>query len=104
MRVAAAILLPPRRPRVLAVELEDLSGACTRLQASVAAALADAGVYEPESRPWLPHVTIGRTRERVRRDAAVPEVGTLEFEPVALTLYDSRGGRYTPLVRHPVCR
>jgi 2'-5' RNA ligase len=100
LRTAAAILLPPRRPRVLAVELEDLTGACTRLQAAVAAALVEAGVYEPESRPWLPHVTIGRTRERVRRDAALPPVSALEFLPEAVTLYDSRGGRYEPLARH----
>src|SRR4051794_25247903 len=55
----AAIMLPPRRPRVLAVELEDRSGACTALQAVVSDALAAAGVYAPEARPWLPHVTIG---------------------------------------------
>ncbi len=42
------------------------------MQAAVADALAGAGLYEPEKRPFWPHVTLARVRrgERVRRVAA----------------------------------
>ncbi len=66
--------LPPRRPRVLAVELEDAYGACTALQAAVAGALTEAGLFEAEHRRWLPHVTIGRARGPVDRRAPLPAV------------------------------
>ncbi len=99
LALGEAILLPPRRPRVLAVRLNDLTGAHTAYQARLAAALADAGAYVPEDRPWLPHVTIGRTRERVHRDAELPEVEPLEFTPPSATLYRSAGGRYEALSR-----
>lgn len=98
------VMLPLRRPRVMAVELEDPSGDCRRCQAAVAGSLAAAGIYEPERRPWLPHVTIGRTREPVRR-AAVPavEVPELRFTPPSVTLYRSRlsraGARYSAVRR-----
>jgi 2'-5' RNA ligase len=90
--VAEPVLLPPRRPRVLAVRLEDPTGAHTAYQAWLARALD-----RVEDRPWLPHVTIGRTRERVRRDAALPTVERAEFVPPSATLYRSAGGRYEAL-------
>ena len=60
--------VPPRRPRLFALDLEDTSGACGELQASVGAALAEAGLFEPEERPFWPHVTLARVRKghRVR--------------------------------------
>jgi 2'-5' RNA ligase len=101
-----AIALPPRRPRVLAVRLDDPSGACRACQASIAAALAGAGLYEPESRPWLPHVTIGRARGPVARGATELAVPPLSFTAPAVTLYRSRLGRggpvYEPLARFAV--
>ena len=91
--VDAPVLLPPRRPRVLAVRLSDPTGAFTAYQARLAQALD-----RVEDRPWLPHVTIGRTRERVPRGAPLPELERLEFVPPGATLYRSAGGRYEPLV------
>jgi 2'-5' RNA ligase len=95
--------LPPRRPRVLAVELEDPSGACVALQRMVSDALARAGVYEPERRHWLPHVTVGRARGPVDRDALLPAVERVEFVPETVTLYRSLLGRgpanYEPVHR-----
>lgn len=100
VRTGEALLLPPRRPRVLAVGLADLEGACGRLQARVSAALSAAGLYAPEDRPWLAHVTLARTRERVSRTAPLPAVEPLEFVPPAMTLYASRpGARYEALAR-----
>ena len=96
LRVTRPLLLPPRRPRVRAVGLKDTSGELTAYQARLARALD-----RVEDRPWLPHVTIGRTRERVRREAAVPEVAPQVFTPPSATLYASRGGRYEALVTLP---
>lgn len=89
-----AILLPPRRPRVLAVRVADPTGGLTAYQARVAAAVGGR-----EDRSWLPHVTIGRTRERVRRDAPLPAVEPASFVCPSASLYRSAGGRYEPLAR-----
>jgi 2'-5' RNA ligase len=89
--VEEAIVLPPRRPRVLAVRLADPTGAHTEYQARLARALD-----RVEDRPWLPHVTIGRTRERVRARER-PDVERVEFTPPSATLYRSAGGRYEAL-------
>jgi 2'-5' RNA ligase len=93
LTLGEVIALPERRPRVLAVRLDDPSGACRDCQASVSAALAAAGLYEPESRPWLPHVTIGRARGAVARGGTELEVPPLSFTPPSVTLYRSRPGR-----------
>ena len=86
--------LPKRRPRVLALLLDDPSGRHTALQRRLA---EDLGVEA--DREWLPHITIGRTRERPPTDLPAPP--QLTFTPPSLTLYESRGGRYLPLERVP---
>jgi 2'-5' RNA ligase len=98
-----ALLLPPRRARVLTVALADATGALGALQAELSAALSAAGVYEPEARPFRPHVTVARLRagERAPRTIdAAPE--PVAFRAAAVVLYRShvgRGGaRYEPLV------
>ena len=65
-RSAAPLLLA----RVLAVAVPDPAGALGEVQARVSAALARAGVYEPEARPFRPHVTVARLRKG--RAAAAP--------------------------------
>jgi 2'-5' RNA ligase len=100
------LLLPPRRARVLTVELEDPTGELSRLQARVSAGLEAAGVYTPEKRPFRAHVTIARLRPRVRPPRSSPlAVEPLEFAGRALTLYVSRlhpsGARYDPLATAP---
>lgn len=55
--------------------LEDRSGEARRLAASVHARLEQLGGYQPEARPWLPHVTVLRFRERPRLSPPVPEIG-----------------------------
>ena len=64
--------VPPRRPRLFALDLHDPDRGCAELQAAVADALAGAELYEPEKRPFWPHVTLARVRrgQRVRRVAA----------------------------------
>lgn len=100
------LLLPPRRARVLTVALVDRGGALGALQAAVSAGLADAGAYEPEARPFRPHVTVARLRSGARPPRALdaaPE--PLSFTAGAVTLYRSRLGRggavYEPLFARP---
>jgi RNA 2',3'-cyclic 3'-phosphodiesterase len=106
LSLAEVVLLPPRRPRVMAVRLDDPSGECRRCQAAISAALAEAGLYEPERREWLPHVTIGRALEPVRRGGEVPSLPALSFTPPSVSLYRSRlspgGAQYEPLRVWPV--
>jgi 2'-5' RNA ligase len=100
-----AIWLPPRRPSVLAVRLDDPDGALGRLQADVVAALADAVGFVPERRGYLPHVTVARVRRGARPPSdelpPLPAVG--RFGATALTLFQShlspRGARYEALER-----
>jgi 2'-5' RNA ligase len=91
-------------PRVLTVAVEDPDGTLASLQARVSGALAEAGVYTPEKRPFRPHVTVARLRPRTRapRESALT-VDRLQFSGQAITLYASRlhpsGARYEALSR-----
>jgi 2'-5' RNA ligase len=55
--------VPRRRPRLLALPVE--SPAAVALQAELSRRLRDLGVYEPDDRPYWPHLTVFRLR-RVR--------------------------------------
>jgi RNA 2',3'-cyclic 3'-phosphodiesterase len=92
------------RGGALAADLGDEEGACTRLQARVAAALAALGAYAPEQRPFRPHVTVARVRRGARVARQVPDPPALgPFAGTALTLFASRlsprGASYSPVVR-----
>ena len=106
LRLLQSIALPPRRPRVLAVELDDPTGALTALQARISTALQDTGLYTPEPRHFLPHVTIARARGAIAREHAYVDVEPLEFVVPAVTVYRSRtdpaGAVYEPLHRVPL--
>jgi 2'-5' RNA ligase len=108
LALGPALLLPPRRARVLCAEVDDGSGALASLQARVSLALADARVYEPEKRPFRAHATVARLRSGARspRAAATDGPERIEFAGDAVTLYRSslrRGGaQYEPLVRVPL--
>jgi RNA 2',3'-cyclic 3'-phosphodiesterase len=105
LALGPGLLLPPRRARVLTVEVEDRAGALGALQARLAEALAEAGVYEPERRAFRPHATVARLRsgERAPRSLRGDEPARVEFSGEAVTLYRSRlsraGARYEPLER-----
>ena len=93
------------RGTALSLDLADETGACDSVQTCVAEALAALGAYEPELRPFRPHVTVARVRRgaRVARGKVPepPDVG--EFSGTALTLFHSklspRGASYRPLSR-----
>jgi 2'-5' RNA ligase len=104
LELGDVLWLSPRRPHVLTVEVLDPAGALARLQASVSGALADAIGYEPESRPFRPHITVARVRHGAApRRGELPEAPSARFAGEALTLYRSvlGGGpaRYEPLER-----
>jgi 2'-5' RNA ligase len=95
-----ALLLPPRRPRVLTVAVADAGGALAALQAELSEALAAAGEYEPEARPFRPHVTVARSVPRARPPRTVAaDVEPLTFTSGRVVLYRSHPRSvYEPLV------
>ena len=95
--------VPPRRPRLFAIDLEDEDRRATAAHEAVAGALAAERLYQPEKRPFWPHVTFARVK-RDRRAAALevaPPVGA--FEATEVTLYRSmlrpQGAEYEALER-----
>jgi 2'-5' RNA ligase len=110
LRPVAIKSVPPRRPRLFALDLEDEDGRATALQAAVAAALEAGGFYRPEKRPFWPHITLARGDGS--RGLAPPDprgdwrgggspVGLAPFRADPLTLYRStlrpQGALYEPL-------
>jgi RNA 2',3'-cyclic 3'-phosphodiesterase len=104
LRAAGVEPVPPRGPRLFALDLEDEGARCGELQAAVSGALERERVYRPEKRPFWPHVTLAR----VKRGARAAPPGELApppdwFEAAELTLYRStlrpQGALYEPLAR-----
>jgi 2'-5' RNA ligase len=99
-----AVLLPRRRPRVLAIALEDPEEELASAQAELASGLAAGGFYEPDQRPFYGHVTVARAGRRARIPRAVllePAPPRARFRASRVVLYEShlrRGGaRYEAL-------
>jgi 2'-5' RNA ligase len=90
--------------RVVALELDDPAGALRRLQARVAGGLAAEGLYEPERRPWLPHVTVARYR-RPGHPFSLQNVNIPGFGVVRMVLYSSHleraGAVHAPIADFP---
>jgi 2'-5' RNA ligase len=99
--------LPPRDPRLFALDLDDEGGRAAALQAAVSNALEAGGWYRPEKRPFWPHITLARVKRGERR--VPPLVGdpppAAPFMGAELTLYRStlrpQGALYEPLARAP---
>jgi 2'-5' RNA ligase len=81
------------------LELGDPTGCAARLAERVHGELAALGIYRPEARPWLPHVTVVRYRERPRLQPPLPELEP--FAPSGAAAFLSRlhptGARYEVL-------
>ena len=79
--------------------LEDEGGHAALFAGDVQERLERLGVYRREDRPWLPHLTVARWRNRVRLELDPPPVGT--FVPSDAAAYLSelhpRGARYEVL-------
>lgn len=103
-RLAARNLepIPRRRPRLFALDLMDEEDRASSLQASVAEALASARLYEPEARPFWPHVTLARVKRGARAEPLrAPAPPADPFQATEVTLYRStlrpQGALYEPL-------
>jgi RNA 2',3'-cyclic 3'-phosphodiesterase len=89
---AGEIGLTPSRYRetrsVGMLVLEDDGGRAALFAGAVQERLERLGVYRREGRPWLPHLTVARWRERPRLHPEPPPVGT--FVPSDAAAYLSR--------------
>jgi 2'-5' RNA ligase len=104
LSLGAPLWLPPRRPRVVAVEVHDETGELEALKRDVFAALVAVSELElqVERRRFRPHVTVVRLRERTRpRERRLAPTPALSFAPESLALYRSflaaEGARYEAL-------
>jgi len=83
--------------------LRDESGKATRLAIALQRRLERLDVYRREERPWLPHVTVVRFRERPRLDPPLPALG--RFAPSGAAAFLSRlrptGARHEALASYP---
>ncbi|HYM95741.1 MAG TPA: hypothetical protein VET26_00435, partial [Candidatus Sulfotelmatobacter sp.] len=92
LSVGPPLWLPPRRPRALAVEIDDRDGELAGIQARVSEALCKAGGWEPARRRFRAHVTVARMREGALGSSyARPLEPTpqLSFVPTSIVLYRS---------------
>jgi RNA 2',3'-cyclic 3'-phosphodiesterase len=84
--------------------LDDGDDNAAALAGDVQERLERLGVYRRESRPWLPHLTVARWRERPRLQPAPPPDRT--FVPSDAAAYVSRlhagGARYAVLKSVPL--
>jgi 2'-5' RNA ligase len=67
--------------------LNDADGAAGALAVDLHERLRRLGVYEPEKRAWLPHVTVLRFRRPPRLAPSLPDLG--RFGPSDAALYHS---------------
>jgi RNA 2',3'-cyclic 3'-phosphodiesterase len=88
----ADLRLAPARYRetrsVAMLVLDDLGGGAAAFAADVQARLERIGAYRREGRPWLPHVTVARFRDRPGLRLEPPAMGT--FVPSDAAAYLSR--------------
>jgi 2'-5' RNA ligase len=103
---AGVVGVPPRRPRLFALDLADDGGHATAMAHAVWDALEAGGWYEREQRPFWPHVTLARVRKGERSGPVEDEARLEPFTASEVTLYRSRlsprGASYEPLVRTAV--
>jgi 2'-5' RNA ligase len=98
-------------PRLYALPAD--SPGAVELQAGLRERLVEARLYEPEKRPFWPHVTVARVRREERGSkrpalvaappGALPKGLLRPFDGVRMTLYRSvlqpQGAQYTPLAQ-----
>jgi 2'-5' RNA ligase len=110
--LADAVPRPERgRPRLFALPAD--SPGTSELQGRLQERLVEERLYEPEKRPFWPHVTVARVRREKRGSnrsapvsrppAPLPKRLRTPFDGVRLTLYRSQlkpqGAEYTPLAQ-----
>nr|WP_290667055.1 RNA 2',3'-cyclic phosphodiesterase [Ardenticatena sp.] len=102
-----------RRPRVVWVEATDEHGAFRRLARDIETAMSALGFQPEKSKRYIPHITLARTRQHIRRQQQA-EIGntigdldivaTVEWRVDTITFIRSvltpQGPQYTPLSTH----
>jgi RNA 2',3'-cyclic 3'-phosphodiesterase len=105
LRASEVRPLPPRNPRLFALELDDEGDRASALQGAVSDALEAGRWYRPEKRPFWPHLTLARVKRGERRVAELADTAPPgdAFRATQLTLYRStlrpQGALYEPLAR-----
>jgi RNA 2',3'-cyclic 3'-phosphodiesterase len=84
--------------------LDDEGGRATRIAEETHRRLAGLGVYEPERRKWLPHLTVGRFRDRPRLQPSIPDLGDVRMSDAAVYMSRLRatGAQYEVLESVPL--
>ncbi len=103
----APLWLPPRRPRVLAVEVANDGDGLTDLHRDLVRAIAAAIEWESEQRQLRAHVTVARMRGGAApRGRELPPTPALAFAAEAVTLLRSHlapdGATYEAIERVPI--
>ena len=105
LRAGDVRALPPRNPRLFALDLGDEGDRASALQAALSDALEAGRWYRPEKRPFWPHLTLARVKRGERRVAGLAGAAAPRdsFRAARLTLYRStlrpQGALYEPLAR-----
>lgn len=106
LRAGAVQPIPPRAARLFALDLEDEEGRVGAVQTAISDALEAGRWYQPEKRPFWPHLTLARVKRGERRPPPLPDTPAPPaetFEAKALTLYRStlrpQGAVYDPLAQ-----
>ena len=106
LRAGAVRPIPPRAPRLFALDLEDEKGRAAAVQAAMSGALEAGRWYRPEKRPFWPHLTLARAKRGERRPLPLPGAPAPPaeaFEANEITLYRStlrpQGAQYDQLAR-----
>ena len=92
LRAAATAARPPvlslrayRETRSVGMlAFDDEAGRATALAEDLHERLERLGVYRREQRPWLPHVTVLRFRERPRLQPPLPDLGAVSPSEAAV--------------------
>ncbi len=85
--VSPPVLTPARYRETRSVGMlvfADEEGRAARIAQAAHRELERLGVYEPERRPWLPHLTVVRFRDRPRLQPAIPELGAVTMSGAAV--------------------
>lgn len=104
---ARPVLTPVRYRETRSVGMlvfDDREAHATRIAEDVHGRLAQLGVYEPEERPWLPHLTVVRFRERPRLEPPIPDLGPVTMSDAAVYISRLRptGAQYEVLDSVPL--
>ena len=93
--------VPPRRPRLFALDLSDDGGRAAAIQSAVEAAVTQRGWHVPEKRPFWPHMTLARVKRERRSGPLEAKDLPGPFDVADVTLFRStllpQGARYDVL-------